>query len=68
MDVKNQVLVVGTAGRHIQVFDLSNPITPYKVGVCSLPVRAPFLNTRLIMGFPFFLLWVDGSIASEVAD
>lgn len=35
MDVKNKVLVVGTAGRHIQIFDLANPITPYKVGAYS---------------------------------
>ena len=41
MDVKNKVLVVGTAGRHIQIFDLANPITPYKVGAYSPPDRVP---------------------------
>jgi mRNA export factor len=31
-DVEYPLLVVGTAGRHVQIFDLMNPGTPYKVG------------------------------------
>ena len=54
MDVKNQVLVVGTAGRHIQIFDLANPTTPYKVGVLFPdPFRVPFLDTSAYCGVLF---------------
>jgi mRNA export factor len=31
MDIAPPLLVVGTAERHIIVFDLKNPTTPYKV-------------------------------------
>ena len=54
MDVRNQVLVVGTAARHIQIFDLSNPMTPYKVGALPCAVSN---NTWLIVESPFFLFW-----------
>ena len=30
-DVQFPLMVVGTAERHIQIFNLSNPSTPYKV-------------------------------------
>lgn len=65
MDVKNQVLVVGTAGRHIQIFDLSNPLTPFKVGHLLV---LPFFVCLAYWGILFVLVSVDGSFAVEVAD
>jgi len=35
-DVKYPLLVVGTAGRHIQIYNLNNPNTPYKTIVSPL--------------------------------
>ena len=54
MDVKNQVLVVGTAGRHIQIFDLSNPLTPFKVGCLFVP---PFFGFLAHYGILFVLIF-----------
>lgn len=34
-DVLYPLMVVGMAERHIQIFDLSNPNTAYKVGVLA---------------------------------
>lgn len=33
MDVVYPLMVVGTAERHIQIFNLTNPMTPYRVGL-----------------------------------
>jgi hypothetical protein len=38
-------MVVGTAERHIQIFDLNNPTTAYKVGVLA---SWPFLKVRML--------------------
>lgn len=35
MDVLYPLLVVGTAERHIQIFNLTNPTTAYKVRIVS---------------------------------
>ena len=45
MDVTYPLMVVGTAERHIQVFNLQNPTTPFKVSRasmynCELPTYA----------------------------
>ncbi|KAF9648783.1 WD40 repeat-like protein [Thelephora ganbajun] len=62
MDVKNQVLAVGTADRHIQIFHLSNPITPYKT------VPSPLKwQTRTIALFPNADGYALGSIEGRVA-
>lgn len=65
MDVKNQVLVVGTAGRHIQIFGLSNPLTPFKVGCLFVP---QFFGCLAHYGISFVIVSVDGSLAVEVAN
>jgi mRNA export factor len=31
MDVKGPLMVIGTAERHILIYDLNNPSTPFKV-------------------------------------
>jgi mRNA export factor len=31
LDVSYPLMVVGTAERHVQIFNLTNPTTPYKV-------------------------------------
>lgn len=62
MDVRNQVLAVGTAGRHIQIFNLSNPMTPFKT------VPSPLKwQTRTIAMFPDADGYALGSIEGRVA-
>jgi hypothetical protein len=38
-------MVVGTAERHVQIFNLTNPTTPYKV-------RAKILSLNLVLTLP----------------
>lgn len=57
MDVQYPLLVVGTAERHIQIFNLTNPSTPYKVS------RDVILQLNSLM-----LVDADNNIALEVAD
>jgi mRNA export factor len=47
MDVKHPLLVVGTAERHLLVFNLQNPSTPYKQLVSPLKWQ-----TRCVTAFP----------------
>ena len=35
MDVQYPLMVVGTAERHIQIFNLTNPTSAYKVGLMN---------------------------------
>lgn len=62
MDVRNQVLVLGTASRQIQIFDLSNPVTPYKTMASPLKWQ-----TRTIAVFPNADGFALGSIEGRVA-
>lgn len=57
MDVQYPLLVVGTAERHIQIFNLTNPSTPYKVS------RDVILQLNSLM-----LVDADNNIPLEVAD
>ena len=45
-DVQFPLMVVGTAERHIQIFNLSNPSTPYKVR--HWPIILTLLCSRLL--------------------
>jgi mRNA export factor len=68
MDMKHQVLVIGTAGRHIQIFDLANPTTPhYKSASDPLPFMCSF-DYLAHCGVFLLTLSVDGLFASEVAN
>jgi mRNA export factor len=47
LDVKHPLLVVGTADRHLLVFNLQNPSTPYK------QLQSPLKwQTRCVTAFP----------------
>ena len=52
MDVQYPLLVVATAGRHIQIYNLTNPSTPYKVGPCVMthvqhPLKSPYSDHNI---------------------
>ena len=59
MDVTYPLMVVGTAERHIQVFNLQNPTTPFKVS------RASVSNRELSLTL---LVAPDSCITTQVAD
>lgn len=54
-------MVVGTAERHIQIFNLTNPTTPYKVP--SISFFHPSDNDS-----PMFLNRLDYDVATQMAD
>jgi mRNA export factor len=47
LDVSYPLMVVGTAERHVQIFNLTNPTTPYKVRLLVAWVSVAEL-TRLL--------------------
>ena len=59
MDVAYPLMVVGTAERHIQVFNLQNPTTPFKVS-CSSKFDLPPVS--------FFYVVLDPFISTQVAN
>ena len=59
MDVTYPLMVVGTAERHIQVFNLQNPTTPFKVS------RASMYKCELSLTF---LVVSDSCVTTQVAD
>eukprot|EP00877_Chromochloris_zofingiensis_P011447 jgi/Chrzof1/6556/Cz19g00280.t1 len=62
LDVKHPLLVVGTADRHILVFNLQNPNTPYKT------LQSPLKwQTRCLAAFPDKTGYLVGSIEGRVA-
>ncbi|KAI0692235.1 Poly(A)+ RNA export protein [Cytidiella melzeri] len=62
MDVKYPLLVVATANRHIQTFDLNNPTTPI------LSITSPLKNqTRVVTCFPSADAFTVGSVEGRVA-
>jgi len=62
MDVKHPLLVVGTAERHILVFNLQNPQVVYKQLVSPLKWQ-----TRCVAAFPDKTGYLVGSIEGRVA-
>ncbi|KAM5538505.1 hypothetical protein V8D89_007838 [Ganoderma adspersum] len=62
MDVAYPLMVVGTAERHIQVFNLQNPTTPFKT--LSSPLK---WQTRVVSCFPSANGFAVGSIEGRVA-
>lgn len=62
MDAQGQLLVVGTADRNIQVFNLTNPSTPYKSLASPLKYQ-----TRCIACFPDSTGYLVGSVEGRVA-
>jgi mRNA export factor len=62
MDVAYPLAVVGTANRRIQVFNLTNPATPYK------DIESPLkFQTRCVACFPDTMGYLVGSIEGRVA-
>ncbi|KZV90570.1 WD40 repeat-like protein [Exidia glandulosa HHB12029] len=62
LDVQYPLMVVGTAERHIQIFNLSNPSTPYRQIVSPLKWQ-----TRVVSCFPAANGFAVGSIEGRVA-
>ncbi|TBU32539.1 Poly(A)+ RNA export protein [Dichomitus squalens] len=62
MDVVYPLMVVGTAERHIQVFNLQNPTTPFKT--LTSPLK---WQTRVVSCFPSANGFAVGSIEGRVA-
>ncbi|GAA6038993.1 hypothetical protein JCM8097_000145 [Rhodosporidiobolus ruineniae] len=67
MDSRSSLLVVGTAERHIQIFNLNNPTVPYKA--ITSPLRH---QLRAVSGFPdatgFALSSVEGRVAVQFVE
>ncbi|KZT41768.1 Poly(A)+ RNA export protein [Sistotremastrum suecicum HHB10207 ss-3] len=62
MDVVYPLMVVGTAERHIQMYNLANPTTPYRV------IESPLKwQTRVVSCFPAANGFAVGSIEGRVA-
>ncbi|CAL1716809.1 unnamed protein product [Somion occarium] len=62
MDVQYPLLVVGTAERHIQIFNLTNPTTAFKSMVSPLKWQ-----TRVVSCFPSANGFAVGSVEGRVA-
>lgn len=62
MDVSQGLLVVGTANRHINIFNLSNPTTIYKTAQSPLKWQ-----TRVVKCFPDATGYVIGSVEGRCA-
>ena len=62
LSVTHPLLVVGTAERHIQVYNLSNPQVPYKQLMSPLKYQ-----TRTVAAFPNKQGYLVGSIEGRVA-
>ncbi|KAI0346068.1 WD40 repeat-like protein [Trametopsis cervina] len=62
MDVMYPLLVVGTAERHIQIFNLTNPSTAFKTMVSPLKWQ-----TRVVSCFPTANGFAVGSVEGRVA-
>lgn len=62
MDVVYPLLVVGTAERHVQIFNLTNPAQPYKTMMSPLKWQ-----TRVISCFPAANGFAVGSVEGRVA-
>jgi mRNA export factor len=62
LSVAHPLLVVGTAERHIQVYNLSNPQVPYKQLMSPLKYQ-----TRCVAAFPNKQGYLVGSIEGRVA-
>ena len=67
MDVQFPLMVVGTAERHIQIFNLTNPVTPYKVSFAGTTKFIPRTLLNFWSSFLYIQKLVD-SIAVEVAN
>lgn len=62
LDVSYPLMVVGTAERHVQIFNLTNPATPYKTMMSPLKWQ-----TRVISCFPTSTGFAMGSVEGRVA-
>ncbi|EJD07000.1 poly RNA export protein [Fomitiporia mediterranea MF3/22] len=62
MDVVYPLLVVGTAERHIQIYNLTNPTVPYRTQTSPLKMQ-----TRVVTCFPSADGYATGSIEGRVA-
>ncbi|KAI0291900.1 Poly(A)+ RNA export protein [Multifurca ochricompacta] len=62
LDVSYPLMVVGTAERHVQIFNLTNPTTPYK----TMPSPLKW-QTRVISCFPNSTGFAMGSVEGRVA-
>jgi hypothetical protein len=69
MDVQFPLMVVGTAERHIQIFNLTNPVQPYKVCLISTlwalnrfcpdhPITSEVADSRSILFLGFYDKWI----------
>jgi len=61
-DVAYPLLVVGTADRHVQIFNLTNPTTPYKTMMSPLKWQ-----TRVVSCFPSSNGFAIGTVEGRVA-
>ncbi|KAH9831659.1 Poly(A)+ RNA export protein [Rhodofomes roseus] len=62
LDVAYPLMVVGTAERHIQIFNLTNPTTPFKTMMSPLKWQ-----TRVVSCFPAANGFAVGSVEGRVA-
>ncbi|CCM00075.1 uncharacterized protein FIBRA_02102 [Fibroporia radiculosa] len=62
LDVVYPLMVVGTAERHVQIFTLTNPTTPYKTMMSPLKWQ-----TRVVSCFPAANGFAIGSVEGRVA-
>jgi mRNA export factor len=62
LDVSYPLMVVGTAERHVQIFNLTNPTTPFKTMMSPLKWQ-----TRVISCFPNGTGFAMGSVEGRVA-
>ncbi|KAI0261482.1 WD40 repeat-like protein [Gloeopeniophorella convolvens] len=62
LDVSYPLMVVGTAERHVQIFNLANPATPFKTMTSPLKWQ-----TRVISCFPSGNGFAMGSVEGRVA-
>ncbi|KAM0747343.1 Poly(A)+ RNA export protein [Meredithblackwellia eburnea MCA 4105] len=62
LDVAGSLMVLGTADRHVQIYNLSNPTTPFKS--TTSPLR---MQTRAISCIPDGTGYAIGSIEGRVA-
>jgi hypothetical protein len=60
LDVAYPLMVVGTAERHVQIFNLSNPTTPFKVRQSESWTCTAELNSSLPLS--------DNDVATQVAN
>ncbi|KAF7985646.1 hypothetical protein HWV62_2165 [Athelia sp. TMB] len=69
MDIAYPLMVVGTAERHIQVFNLSNPTTPYKTMMSPLKWQTRVVSCfQSPQGSGFAVGSIEGRVAFQYID